>query len=323
MVGFGDLPTTVPDAILLSYYRAAAEFIESQVWLKLRTCRHREFGLQAPGRALPSSFRDCFPVVGLVGLKGAAHLNGSRGEVVKEQGGRMLVRLFEDGKQVSVRPENAVRGDAEQRGLALKILGGDGGPPHLLVYPSWASLFEDSYGPHRPTENPGSRKHTPGAVGVMFLPPNNALGTAKLDVTQLLRLDPALAQRLRALRGMGAPTFPVLYAYSALSKADASKALVMLALALRAAVRFVPSFAKPERRLPRSIPCVHSYDPMQLPLRLDAAGLRGGSSATAAVEVVCSYPSGELAMRHRPSSSMPGLCYNSNSNSTSNPNPKP
>ena len=313
------------DKDLLNFYRAAAAFYESSVWVGLSATQHREFFLSKPVKkdctysaltydptlstdedTVPASSTIGTPIF-ICGLQSASHqhYNGTRAEIYGRKcssgksSGRWPVRACSDGRVLNLKPTNIRIDTSMEKWGIVKVCGADGAAGGFIcVYQAWGDLFSNRDPYH--VGNPSHMKSH--YLSVEFYDPNELVGT----------LNPAIVRQHKKL---GAPLadcrpfmtkegdlrnvfFPVV---SGLFPEDGGRFcaadLKLLEAALLSATIFLRDHLYRNRIPPAPHPNGYTFAPTTTSVQLRDQ-----------LTCVCSFPHGELKIEHRKWTSYPQSC---------------
>ena len=307
------------DTALRNFYKAAAEFYESKVWVGLSATQHREFGLSrpikpdhtvfspfvvdanlpAPALSTSTTLPLGQPVV-LCHIQSAAHshYNGARGELIckrSNEQGRWQVRVCRDGKRMNLKSVNFhINPEFDQWGI-VKICGADGrNGGYLFLNQCYADIFS-RVDVHHPTQQ--SSDCIGPSIVCEFYDPNELGDMLNHHLAQHRRIKAPLANAppLQLKDGSMRKTFfPVVS--STQSYTFTIDDYLMLEAALRSSVTFLQEHLYTHRLPPHPHPNGYTFAPTTIPLQL-RDGLR----------VRCAFPHGEMHAHHRIWSSYPSF----------------
>jgi hypothetical protein len=302
---------------LLNFYKAAALFYESKVWVGLSATQHREFGLSkpltsnhhpnplnidanavAPTKPPYTTYPIGQPVL-LCGIQSStfAHYNGRRGEIIGNPSStsnsgsdRFQVRVCHDGKRMRLKGINFhVNTEFSQWGI-VKICGADGhSGGSITVHQCYADLFNRN--------DPNNPPHMDDFLGTVlqleFYDPRELVGIPEMAkiLAQHRRLKAPLAQApaFQAKDGfMRENFFPVASALGPTTHTFKVEDYEKMEAALRSAVTFLEDHLYQHRVPPSPHPNGYTFRPITTEITL-----REGLTC------ICAFPHSELDQEHR------------------------
>jgi hypothetical protein len=289
------------DDLARRFFAAAKAFHDSNVYKLLMETQHREFGVRSPtlSRKPMRGFLELYSTVELVGLRSgsAAAMNGLRGEVltrpeatIDPQDRKVVVRLFKDGRRVSVKAHNLAWCELQDDAFVAKVIGASGGSVGLMVYTCWAELYAHNFSK---TEKP-----LPEPPKLSYLEVNYC-SDQDPAFQRVLSKDMALRRRLKlplTANGRKDPELGLSETFPFLSRGTGPMSVEdveLSILALTAATVFLPMLvSQPDP--PKPYPAGYSFQPCEYELP-------GSGGAVAA------FPSGDMGIEFRHWSSCPSL----------------
>ena len=299
---------------LYNFYKAAATFYESSVWVGLSATQHREFFLSKPVTkdsayqemqfdptvpteedTIPRSTSIGTPIY-VCGLQSATHkqYNGTRAEIIGplQNNGRWPIRACSDGLRFNVKPTN-IRIDTSMKKWGLvKICGADGGSGgYLYIHQAWGDLFNnrDANNP-----NPNTNEFLSPVLICEFYDPAELTGQLNPAILrQHKKIRAPLAENVPAFRckdgDLRKVFFPVISGMPEDGKFRAQD-FKLLEAAFLSSVTFLRDHLYQRRKNA-------TFEPTTIPLTLRDN-----------LTCICSFPHAELNIIHRKWTSFPSSC---------------